>query len=228
MEAIVEVKDNAMNYGLKISLLILLFFTAPGCVHAQVGMPDEEISAAAPDSFLVAIETIQGRFEAKVYRSWGPLAADRFYHLVRLKYFDGVSIFRVVENYVAQFGIHNDAEVNRAWRKMGIEDEPVRHTNARGTIAFARGGPKTRTTQLFINLRNNASLDAMPVGGVVGYPPIAKIVSGMDEVVANFNAQYGNGPSMRQDSINVSGRAFLDRAFPGLDYIETVRVVEEY
>ena len=80
---------------------------------------------------------------------------------------------------------------------------------------------------MFINLRDNVSLDSMPVGGVVGYPPIAEIISGI-EVIDTFNSTYGNGPAMQQDSINASGRAYLDRNFPGLDYIKTVRVTEEY
>ncbi len=213
-----------MTYKFLFSFLLLGLLSLDA--GAQ-GMPDKDIEEAAPDSFLVAFETSKGDFQAMVYREWGPLATDRFYHLVRLEYFDELSIFRVVENYVAQFGIHNNIDVNKAWRKMGIEDEPVRSSNAKGTISFARGGPKTRTTQMFINLRDNTSLDSMPVGGVIGYPPIAKIISGM-EVIDTFNAAYGNGPSYRQDSINVHGRAYLDRAFPGLDFIKTVRVVEEY
>lgn len=191
------------------------------------GMPDRDIEKAAPDSFLVTFDTSKGEFQAMVHRAWGPLAADRFYHMVRLQYMDGNSIYRVVPNYVAQFGIHNEEKVNRAWRRFAFDDEPVKHSNLKGTISFARGGPKTRTTQLFINLNDNIMLDSMPVGGVVGYPPFAEIVKGI-EVIDTFNDAYGNEPAMHQDSINVAGREFLDRHFPGLDYIKTVRLVEEY
>ena len=206
--------------------MVLLFILTQQHVMAQ-GFPDDEIDTPAPDSFLVTFDTSKGQFEAMVHRAWGPLAADRFYHLVRLAYFDEVSIYRVVPNYVAQFGIHNSEEVNRSWRRRVLDDEPVRHSNEKGTISFARGGPRSRTTQLFINLRDNAALDTMPVGGVIGYPPFAEIVSGI-EVIDTFNGAYGNAPSMHQDSINVAGRAFLDRRFPGLDYIESVRIVETY
>ncbi len=208
-------------------LYMLLLFVALQQQSFAQGMPDADIDKPAPDSFLVAFETSKGNFEAMVHRRWSPLAADRFYHLIRVAFFDEVSLYRVVDDYVAQFGIHNDAEVNRAWRNLGIDDEPVRKSNAKGTISFARGGPKTRTTQLFINLKDNLTLNNMPVGGVKGYPPIAEITSGID-VIDTFNTEYGNGPAMRQDSINASGRAFLDRNYPGLDYIKTVRVVKEY
>ncbi len=211
---------------LKFLPLLLLLFAFQQQVVGQ-GMPDSDINKPAPDSFLVAFDTSKGQFEAMVRRAWGPLAADRFYHLVRLEFFDEVSLYRVVPNYVAQFGIHNDAEVNRAWSKLGIDDERVKVSNAKGTISFARGGPKTRTTQLFINLRHNSSLNTMPVGGVKGYPPIAEIVSGI-EVIDTFNSSYGNEPARHQKSINALGREFLDKEFPGLDYIKTARVVKEY
>lgn len=187
--------------------------------------PDERIAEAAPDSFKVAFETSKGTFDLVVYRSWAPLAADRFYHLVRLEYYNETSIYRVVPGYVAQFGIHNDEATNRAWRPLFLEDEPVIQSNARGTIAFARGGPKSRTTQVYINLVDNGRLDTLEYGGVRGYPPFGKIVRGMDEAVALFNGQYANAPAMRQDSINASGRAYLDRTFPGLDYVVTARLV---
>lgn len=207
----------------KYVLTLTMFFILHLNAFAQ--KPDGDIDSAAPDSFLVAFETSKGAFEAVIYRDWGPLAADRFYHLVRLEFFDELSIFRVVPNYVAQFGIHNKESVNRAWRRMNINDEPVKASNVKGTISFARGGPKTRSTQMFINLRDNSNLDAMPVGGVVGYPPIGKIVTGI-EVIDTLNGEYGNEPSYFQDSISVQGREFLDRRFPGLDYIKTVRLID--
>lgn len=195
--------------------------------HAQY-LPDDQIESVAPDSFLVMFETSKGHFVVKAHRSWSPLAVDRLYHLIRLEYFDESSIYRMVPGFVAQFGIHNDEKVNKAWKDLGIEDEPVRMSNRRGTVSFARGGPQTRGTQLFINLRDNATLDSMPVGGVVGYPPIGVVVSGMEDVIDLFHGQYGNAPAMHQDSINALGRTYLDKKFPGLDYIKQARIAKEY
>lgn len=204
--------------------MLMVFLTFPANAQA----PDQRIDEVGPDSFLVVFETSKGQLEAIVHRKWSPLAADRFYHLVRLGYFDEVSVFRVVKGYVAQFGIHNEEEVNQAWFPLGIEDEPVRMSNLRGTISFARGGKKTRTTQIFINLADNGSLNGMNYGGVVGFPPFAIIRKGMEEVVDAFNGDYGNEPAMRQDSINIAGRAYLDRAYPGLDYIISARITKVY
>ena len=219
-------KQAASRYcNLAVAWVFLALCVTPH-VAAQP-LPDEEITTPAPDSFLVVFETSKGRFDVMAHRAWSPLAADRFYHLVRLGFYDEVSIFRVVSGFVAQFGIHNDREVNRAWKPLGIGDEPVVKPNNRGTVSFARGGPKTRTTQIFINLKDNVPLDTMPVRGVTGYPPFGEIVAGM-EVVDSLYAQYGNAPSMRQDSINARGRAFLDRVFPGLDHVKTARIADEY
>jgi cyclophilin family peptidyl-prolyl cis-trans isomerase len=197
-----------------------------GSVFGQA--PDDRINEPAPDSFLVVFETSTGRFDVMAHRAWSPLAADRFYHLVRLGFYDEVSIFRVVEGFVAQFGIHNVEAVNEAWQPLGIEDEPVKTNSLRGTVAFARAGPQTRTTQIFINLKDNLALDAMNYGGVAGYPPFAEVVSGMEETVTAFNAQYGNAAGSRQDSIYAAGRTYLDRAFPGLDYVVTARIEKTY
>lgn len=192
---------------------------------ASQPLPDDRLVEAAPDSFKVAFASSKGPFSLVVYRAWAPLAADRFYHLVRLGFFDGLSIYRVVPGYVAQFGISNAAEVNRAWRPLVLEDEPVQASNLRGTIAFARGGPKSRSTQVYLNLADNVMLDELDYGGVKGYPPFGRVVEGMNEVVALFESRYGNAPAMRQDSINVAGRTYLDRVFPGLDVIERARIV---
>ncbi len=209
--------------------LVSIFLLGASVIEARgQGLPDSDVLAEqAPDSFLVEFDTSKGAFTAKVHRSWSPLAADRFYHLVNVNFFDEVSIFRVVPGFVAQFGIHNEKAVNDAWKELGIADEPTRHSNRRGTISFARAGPESRITQIFINLKDNAALDQMPVRGVNGYPPFAEVVAGM-EVIDAFNGEYANEPSMRQDMIHAQGRAYLDEAFPGLDYIKTVRIVEAY
>ena len=179
---------------------------------------------AAPDSFQVAIETTQGRITVVAERQWAPHGVDRFYALVRSHYYDGAPIYRVVPKFVAQFGLAADPKVTAAFKKRAIPDDSVRHSNVRGVVSFASAGPGTRTTQLFINLVDNARLDA--AGG--GYPPIAHVVDGMD-VVDHFNAEYeGTMPRRVQDSITVQGDAYIRRAYPRLDHIRSMKVVREW
>ena len=197
-------------------------------------MPDDlDLSVAAPDSFLVQFVTTKGAFVVKARRAWAPHGVDRLYHLAQSGYYNGVVIYRIGETMsapgglVAQFGSTNDAAVNAAWDEAVIPDEPVIRSNTRGTVIFARGGPETRSASLALNLTDNPALDTVSYGGVVGFPPVAEAVEGID-VWDVFNDEHGNAPAMRQDSIAVGGRAYLDRVFPGLDRIERVSVLEEW
>jgi cyclophilin family peptidyl-prolyl cis-trans isomerase len=218
--------------GMLAAAACLAAFTS--CVAPMARGGQANPSIAVPDSFVVAVQTSRGRFDAMVHTDWAPTGADRFYQLVGDRYFDGVRFFRVVKNFVAQFGISGVPAVNDAWSVRRIADEPVRHTNARGTIAYARGGPGTRTVQLYINLRDNPRLDSL---NGFGFPPIAEVISGMS-VVDSLYSGYGEGapaggarpghagPS--QDSIEVLGNRYLERGWPKLDYIRTARVIREW
>lgn len=170
----------------------------------------------APDTFRTRFRTTAGSFTAEVYRGWAPRGADRFYNLVRHGFFDGARFFRVIEGFVAQFGLSGRPRLDRVWRTARIPDDSVRRSNARGTISFATAGPDSRTTQLFVNLVDNPRLDGM------GFAPIGRVVEGM-EVVDSLYAGYEQAPS--QPRIVQEGNAFLEEAFPELDVIESVEVV---
>lgn len=176
---------------------------------------------AAPATFRVRFETSAGTFTIAVHRDWAPLGADRFYNLARSGFFDGVRFFRVLPGFVAQFGMHGDAAVSRAWFNQRFPDDPVRHRNARGTVTFATSGPNSRTTQLFINYGDNVRLDAM------GFAPLGEVVEGM-EVVDRLYAAYGEGaPQGRgpdQGRIMAEGNTYLERDYPRLDYVKRATV----
>jgi len=187
--------------------------------------------ATAPDSFDVLMSTTRGDLLVRVRRHWSPAGADRFFALTRHRYFDDVAFHRVIRNFVAQFGIHGDPAVSAAWRGRSIPDDSVRHPNRRGTLSFARGGPNTRSVQLFFNLVDNTPrLDTL---NGFGFPPLGEIVEGL-AVMDSLNWEYGGtrggqvlpGPS--QDSISRQGNAYLRRVFPRLDYIRTARVVRSF
>lgn len=180
--------------------------------------------AAAPDTFVARFETTRGAFTIAVYRAWAPRGADRFYQLVRAGFFDDSRFYRVLEGYIVQFGIAGDPAIAQRWRGRRIDDDSVRHANVRGTVGFAMTGPDTRTTQVYINLRDNSRLDAQ------GFAPIGLVRDGMD-VVDRLNAEYGEhaGGGVRaghQDSLFASGNAYLDRAFPRLDHLVRATIVD--
>jgi peptidyl-prolyl cis-trans isomerase A (cyclophilin A) len=159
-----------------------------------------------------------------VRRDWAPQGADRFYNLVKNGFYDDARFFRVIDGFMAQFGIHGNPTVQSAWRNANIKDDPVKQSNRRGYVTFATAGPNTRTTQLFINYRDNAGLDKQ------GFAPFGEVVSGMD-VVDKLYSGYGEGaPSGRgpnQGRVQAEGNAYLNKEFPRLDYIKSATIVEE-
>jgi peptidyl-prolyl cis-trans isomerase A (cyclophilin A) len=184
-----------------------------------------KVDAVGPDSFTVHLVTTKGPFDVKVRRSWSPKGADRLYYLVSNGFYDGVRFYRVIDGFMAQFGAAGDTAVARVWRDRRITDDPVKHHNTRGTLTFATAGPNTRTTQLFINYRDNSALDAQ------GFSPLGEVTSGMG-VVDSLYGGYGegapNGRGPDQGQIGAEGNAYLMREFPQLDHIVTARVTDEW
>jgi peptidyl-prolyl cis-trans isomerase A (cyclophilin A) len=175
------------------------------------------LTAKAPATYTCEFTTTAGRFDVTVQRKWAPRGADRFYNLVRAHFFDGVEFFRVVKGFVVQFGISGYPAVSTAWQSANIQDDPVHASNTRGTITFADAGPNTRTTQVFVNLANNASLDSQ------GFAPFGKVTSGL-AVVDKLYGGYGDTVTSLQGQISSQGNAFLKKQFPKLDAIVTARI----
>jgi peptidyl-prolyl cis-trans isomerase A (cyclophilin A) len=155
-------------------------------------------------------------------RAWSPTGVDRLYGLVRNKYYDSVAFYRVVPRFVAQFGFTRDSAVNAAWSQARLNDEPVKTSNVRGTLVYARSGPNTRSVQMYFNIVDNARLDTL---NGFGFPPIARIVTGVD-VLDSLYSGYGNNP--QQGQISRRGNAYLKEQFPQLDYIVSARVVKTF
>ncbi len=177
----------------------------------------------APAEFVARFITTEGAFEIQVTRAWAPLGADRFYQLVKNRFYDGVHINRVVAGYIAQFGLNPDPAVTAVWNGNSIDDDPVQASNTAGNIGFAMTGPDTRSTQVYINLGDNSRLDAD------GFAPFGAVSSGMD-VVEKLYPLYGEeaGGGMRggrQDPIEQEGAAWLLQHYPLLDYIIRAEIV---
>lgn len=180
------------------------------------------LSAKAPDTYRAKFVTTQGDFVIEVTRAWAPYGADRFYNLVKNGFYDGASFFRVLPGFVVQFGISPDPHRSQVWQSATIPDDPVRESNVPGTVTFATAGPNTRTTQIFINLGDNKSLDSQ------GFAPFGKVIGGM-EVVEKLYSGYGegaptgNGPD--QHRIEQEGAAYLQSNFPKLDSIKSASIM---
>ena len=211
--------------SLAVTALALAGLVVPVAAHAQAApakpAPNMRNPAAlkeqAPANYKVRFDTSAGVFVVQVHRDWAPLGADRFFNLVRSGYYDDVRFFRVIPNFMVQFGIHGTPAVSTIWRSTQINDDPVKQSNRRGYITFATAGPNTRTTQVFINFRDNAGLDKQ------GFAPFGEVVEGMG-VVDKINSQYEGKPQEQFARILTEGNAFLNKEFPKLDFIKKASI----
>ncbi|HWB83732.1 MAG TPA: peptidylprolyl isomerase [Bryobacteraceae bacterium] len=223
-----------MRQGFVLAFTAAALLLASGCSSSNQNQtetkstapaPAEQAPAAkneqAPELFRVNLDTTKGPVVIEIHRDWAPIGVDHFYNLVKTGFYDGDRFFRIVRNFVVQFGINGDPKTNSLWANSNLPDDPVKESNVAGTLTYATAGPNTRSTQMFINLRNNASLDQQ------GFAPIGKVVSGMAAVESLYSA-YGDMPPQGEgpdpSAIEAQGNEYLDAHFPRLDYIKKATV----
>jgi len=189
----------------------------------------DEMNRRAPDASRIVLDTSKGRMVLEMRREWSPRGVDRFYNLVKYGYYDEARFFRIRAGNWAQFGIAADPKIASAWRRQNLPDDPRVLSNTRGTVAYAFKEPNGRTTQAFINLKDNSATHDAPADGMP-FVPFARVIEGMEAADALY-AEYGEkaGGGIRggqQDIVFEAGNAWLQRNFPKLDYIKTARIVE--
>ena len=139
------------RFSITVLLLAMAAFTGASTPPASQG--------SAPATFRVLLDTSKGPVVIVVDRHLAPHGAQRFYELIKAKYFDGARFYRVVPDFVVQWG----AAANPAVTKSGsttIPDDPPKASNTRGMVTDAATSvPNSRSTHMFINLGNNARLD---------------------------------------------------------------------
>ncbi len=223
------VRASSLLAGALLSVLLLL----PACGDGGEADPavaqdpllrPGQLVDPAPDRFQVEFQTTAGDFVVTVERAWAPMGADRFYNLVQAGYYDDTRVHRVVPGFMAQFGLHGDPRVNQVWGRALIQDDPVVESNLRGRITFAKAGPNSRTTEVFISLVDNVRLDDD------GFAPFGEVTQGMEAVDA-FYGDYGDGPPRGDGPYAAMARArgneYLDEEYPELTRIIEARVMDE-
>ena len=200
-----------------VALFLALAVAPPLAVACGRERTPEVVAGPAPDSFRVAMTTSKGDLVVAVHKAWSPHGADRFYQLVSERFFDDQRFFRVLPQYIAQFGANDDPEWNKRADRVKIPDDPPRESNRRGTLVFAADAPDTRSHQLFFNLKDNPRLDAQ------GFVPIGRVVEGV-AVLDSIHDDYGETP--KYHLIATLGNSYLRRMFPKMDYIRTARVID--
>ena len=207
-----------MRFGFIVVMAGVWLMSGCGTASEKKEAPRQAVKETIPDIFHVKLETSKGMVDIEVHRDWAPIGADHFHDLVKTGFYDGARFFRVVRDFVAQFGINGDPQTNALWAGAMLADDAVKEHNAKGMVSFASRGPHTRSTQLFINLGDNhATLDRQ------GFAPIGKVVDGMD-VVEHLYSYYGEmaprGPGPDPDQIQRIGNDYLESHFGRLDFVK--------
>jgi cyclophilin family peptidyl-prolyl cis-trans isomerase len=218
--------------------ITLVLLGAPAAIVAQESVSGKPASAPprsllanptaplwrtpAPDTAVLDVATSKGVITIELIRAWAPHGVDRVFNLARAGFFDDSRFYRVVATYIAQFGLAGDPRVAQRWRLARLAPDSARTVNARGTVSFAQTSPRDRTTDLFINLRDNPNLDSLR------FAPIGRVIAGMD-VAEALHFGYGDLPSSPPPLGNPrrfygEANRYLDREYPKLDRIDSVRV----
>lgn len=200
------------------ALALAVTLVAPSMAAAQASLKNPaSLNEKAPAVYKVKLDTSAGPVEIEVHRDWAPLGADRFYNLVKNGFYDGVRFFRVISGFMAQGGMHGDPAIQKIWGRNNFPDDPVKQSNKRGFVTFAKtGAPNSRSTQIFINYADNSNLDSQ------GFAPFGQVVSGMEAVDKFYS--YGRQNVPDQGQITAEGNAYLQKEYPKLDYIKKATI----
>ena len=182
------------------------------------------LTEKAPDTFKAKLDTSKGVVVIEVHRDWSPIGADRFYNLVKNGFYDDTRFFRVLDGFMAQIGINGNPAIQSAWRNATIQDDPLKQgiSNKRGFVTYAKSGlPNSRSTQIFINFKDNGGLDRQ------GFTPFGEVTSGMhavDQLYSGYGEGAPSGSGPEQGKTQMEGNAYLNKSFPKLDFIKKATI----
>ena len=200
------------------ALALAAALAAPSVAAAQPSLKNPaSLTEKAPDTYKVKLDTSAGPVVIEVHRDWAPLGADRFYNLVKNGFYDGVRFFRVIPGFMAQGGMNADPAIQKVWGRANFNDDPVKQSNKRGYVTFAKtNAPNSRSTQFYINYADNSALDSQ------GFAPFGQVTSGM-EAVDKFES-YGRNNVPDQGMLTAEGEAYLKRDYPKLTVIKKATI----
>jgi peptidyl-prolyl cis-trans isomerase A (cyclophilin A) len=207
---------NRVYQALALTLAVALTPVAALAQKPSLSNP-ASLTEKAPDTFRVRLDTSAGPIVIQVRREWAPLGADRFYNLVKNGFYDGARFFRVLSGFMAQVGMSGEPSIQKVWSRANFNDDPVKQSNKRGFVTFAKtGAPNSRSTQFFINFGDNNFLDKQ------GFAPFGEVVEGM--AVVDKLHSYGKENVPDQGRIINEGNAYLQKEYPKLDYIKKATI----
>jgi peptidyl-prolyl cis-trans isomerase A (cyclophilin A) len=159
---------------------ILFFLVSLGALVSACHAGEEPAVANAANP-VVVFETTLGSFTLELYPEKSPITVENFLGYVDSGFYHNTLFHRVIPGFMAQGGGMTSGLEPKPGNAPITNESHNGVKNLRGTISMARtGDPHSATSQFFINVEDNATLDARP--GVFGYAVFGKVVDGMDIV----------------------------------------------
>lgn len=168
-------------------------------------VPFNPSAPAITEYTTIDFETSDGLIVMEIYPQAAPNAAKRFIELCKAGFYDNTPIFRVVKSpqpFVAQFGI-NWRPGMVEWKDRNFNDDPSLFQLNAGTLAFAKAGPNTNSTQVFINYGDNNFLKDNG-----GFSTFGRIIKGF-EIAAKFKAVGNPSMGLDQQQLWTNGEKYL-------------------
>jgi len=164
---------------MKLSLAVV----ATVLVLGATSLPAQTPAPAAKPNPRVTLDTSKGKIVVELFPAKAPLTVANFLQYVKAGFYDGVIFHRVMPDFMIQTGGFTP-DMKQKPNRGAIKNESTNGLrNERGTLSMARlTEPHTASSQFFINLKNNGSLDHSPRGW--GYAVFGQVVEGMDVVDA--------------------------------------------
>ncbi len=130
---------------------------------------------------MIRFETTLGNFTIELFEKEAPLTVANFLRYIDDGHFDGTIFHRIVPGFVIQGGGLTE-DMTQKKTKPPIKNEAANGLkNERGSLSMARTNDiNSATSQFFVNLRDNDSLDHAP--GSYGYAVFARVTEGMDVI----------------------------------------------
>ena len=167
---------------------------------------EPESSAEPKEVVGIVIETSKGTIRADLDPAVAPVTVKNFLGYVDKKFYDNTIFHRVISNFMIQgggFEIENGIPKEKETGDGIFNESAQTEPNSRGTLAMARtSNPNSATSQFFINVKDNASLDYPNAGGS-GYAVFGKVTEGMEIVDAIKDVETGEKMAI---SLQPSGR----------------------
>ena len=172
---------------------------------------------AFDDVAVITCGTSKGPIVMEMHRVWSPNGYDRAVALFEQGYYDSSHFFRVVPDFLVQFGItYSEDQDLKDFGNQEFRDDPQLDPIIPfepGTISFAGSGPNSRSSHLFISYDYSTNL-----GTQLWETPVGKVVDGMDHVKAFYSygdmPPWGKGP---EQGLIYDGPSYINDNFPLTD-----------